>query len=166
MHKYTFTKTVNPSGLLADIKSVLNQVSHVNYYGDQVSIYFPSELVPDDYNVMYATLENHAKQFYDTKDYVKSSVGSAIEFGQQVLVEFGTENVLLGIQQYNETNRVRRVMAQVSSAISSGALTDAIYETRQIPVEERDAIFLSAARLLKYVNLIETYLGVPLSNEL
>lgn len=98
-------------------------------------------------------------------DTVKKIVDESINFGRQLVVEFGAENVLMGIQQMGQTNRVRKVMKEVVDALNAGALSDAIYECRQIPDVEMDGTFLSHARLLGFINKCEAFMGEPLSTE-
>lgn len=96
---------------------------------------------------------------------VQDTIRKAIYFGNNVIVEAATENVLLGITQFNMTGTVRKVLSQVNSALSTGSLYDAIDEIRAIPPENKDARFVTDARLLATINKIETYLGLTLSTE-
>ena len=61
---------------------------------------------------------------------------------------------------------VRKAMTEVLLALQTGSLYDAIAEAKAIPVESKDETFLSDARLLLFINKIETYLEVPLSTVL
>lgn len=99
------------------------------------------------------------------KKYVSEIVDQSIRYGRTLVVEFGAENVLMGIQQMGQTNRVRKAMAEVVNALQAGALSDAIYECRQVPVEQMDGTFLSPARLLTFINKVEAFMGEPLSTE-
>jgi hypothetical protein len=96
----------------------------------------------------------------------RAVVNSAMQFGNKVMLDFATENVLMGITQDGMTNAVRKAMTEVMSALLSGSLYDAIYEIRQIPAESKDVKYVTDARLLVYVNKIETYLGRSLSTSL
>lgn len=87
-------------------------------------------------------------------------------FGQTVMDEFIASNVLLGITQYGKTSHVRKAMREVQDALTSGSLYDAMVEIRAIPVELRDPMFLSDARMLEAINRIEGYLGMPKSTTL
>lgn len=97
---------------------------------------------------------------------VQDAVKKAIDFGQKVLVQFSSENIQLGITQAGMTKQVRQVMSEVISALSTGSLYDAIDEAKAIPLESKDATFVTDARLLKYVNMVESYLEIPLSESL
>lgn len=93
-------------------------------------------------------------------------VEQAIDFGNDLLKQFGAENISLGIIQSGKLRDVRIAMQDVSDCLRNGALTDALVAVREIPDESKDEVFLSNARLLSYVNKVESYLGLPLSEEL
>jgi hypothetical protein len=87
----------------------------------------------------------------------------AMTFGQQIIKEFAAENIALGITQAGMTTRVRQVTADIVNALSTGSLYDAIQAAKVVTLEQKDATFITDARLLACVNKIETYLGIPLS---
>lgn len=118
---------------------------------------FAEELSEGDQTVLTGIVTSHK---------AKQSVKSAIAFGQKILEEMSYENVMLGITQAGMTNQVRKRTAEVTSALATGSLYDAIFEARQIPAEDKDATFITDVRLLAFVNKIETYLGIELSTSL
>ena len=97
---------------------------------------------------------------------VEDVVTSATKFGQGLIVSFAAENVLLGITQAGMTTQVRTVTADAVDALSTGSLRDAITAARAIPETSYDSTFVTAARLLAFINKIEDYLGLPRSTEL
>ena len=101
-----------------------------------------------------------------TQEIVETSIRDAINFGQNVIIKFAAENVVLGVITANMTQTLRNNTLQVLNALQIGALYDAIAEIRAIPEGNRDDTFLTDARMLQVINDIETYLGIPLSTEL
>lgn len=97
---------------------------------------------------------------------VKLSIQNAITFGLQLMIEFASENVLLGITQAGMTSTVRLRLAGVVNALQTGSLYDAIHELKIIPEESKDGTFITDARLLSAVNRIEKYLVIALSENL
>ena len=97
---------------------------------------------------------------------VESIVNEAQRFGFNLIISFAAENILLGISQLGMTTSVRATTAMVVNALMTGSLYDAITEAKAIPLENKDAIFVTDARLLAFINKIETYLGIPLSETL
>jgi len=98
--------------------------------------------------------------------YVKGIIEAAKAFGDNLMNDFITDNVMLGITQDGMTNHVRKTMSEVISACATGSLRDAIAEAKAIPEEAKDIKYITDARLLSFVNKIETYLEVPLSTDL
>ena len=90
---------------------------------------------------------------------------ASIAFGDELILEFATENVLMGVEQLGMTNHVRKTMSEVISALKTGALSDAIYEARQIPDDKMDDTFITKPRLLIFINKCESFMGLELSTE-
>jgi hypothetical protein len=90
----------------------------------------------------------------------------AMIFGLQTMKEFISENILLGITQMNMTSIVREYTGQIAEALNTGSLYDAINEMKAVPIEHKDAIFITDERLLRFVNKVENYLKIPLSETL
>lgn len=165
MLAYTYTKIINSDRLISEIADAGITVNHIDTIGESgVLIYVANALSPENIVTLGQIVEIH--QPVSSEEYVEGKVKEAIAFGQALRDRFVKENILLGITQANMTNIVRKRLKEVTDAIKDGGLKDAIYEIRQIPVENRDGVFVSDARLLKYVNLIEEFLGLPLSTEL
>jgi len=87
------------------------------------------------------------------------------EFGKSLAAQFAIENVVMGID-VNESDAVLLKMDGVLAALSNGYLETAIKRAKAVPSGDYDAEFITAARLLSYVNAIETKLGVSLSQSL
>lgn len=102
-----------------------------------------------------------ASQFY-----IEGVIARAIAFGQTLITAYAAQNVLLGITQAGMTSTVRERMAGVISALQTGSLYDVIAEAKAIPSGDKDATFITDARLLSFVNQVETYLGIALSTSL
>jgi len=83
--------------------------------------------------------------------------------GQELISQFIKENLMLGITEAGKTSIVRKAMGEVFTALQTGALLDAIAELRAIPAELKDGVFISDARILAYINKIEEFCGLPLS---
>lgn len=96
----------------------------------------------------------------------KVLLASAISFGSELIIQFGAENMVLGITQDNMTKTVRENMSGILSAISTGSLKDAILEIKELPESAKDPKYLTDERLLVYLNKIENFLGLELSESL
>jgi hypothetical protein len=112
-----------------------------------------------------ALVENYKESISSriTLNYVESAVSDAMSFGRNLLIKFAAENTVLGITELNMTSHVRVVTSSVVSALMVGAVSDAIDQVRLIAEEDKDDVFLTDVRLLKYINLCEDYLQIPRS---
>jgi hypothetical protein len=120
----------------------------------------------EEYATLVASLSNLNQASMQIAAIRTTVLTPAIAFGQEIIVTFAAENIALGITQAGMTTTVRYVTADVVAALGTGSLYDAITAARAIPVESYDATFVTAARLLSFVNKIETYLGITLSTSL
>lgn len=97
---------------------------------------------------------------------LRSIVKNAISFGSQLMEDFVIENIVMGITQDNMSESVLDAMAGVESALRTGTLHVAIKRLKEIAPEQKDAKYITDARLLDAVNKLEEYLGMPLSADL
>ena len=97
---------------------------------------------------------------------IKANVAKAKSFADDLLVQFAAENIQLGINADDKVDDVLDVMAPVLVALQSASLTSAIKRAKAIPSASYDSKYVTAARLLQYVNKIETFLGLPHSESL
>lgn len=111
-------------------------------------------------------IEQIAPPSYSQLEIIQKVIADAINFGNQLISEFAAQNVLMGITQEGMTGTVRKNMSEVVNALSTGSLYDAIAEAKAIPSDKKDSKYITDARLLEFVNKIEAYLNIPLSNSL
>lgn len=98
--------------------------------------------------------------------YVESVYDNAVNFGKGLLKEFTVQNIMMGITADNMTGTVLDSMTSVIVAINNASLKDAIVKAKSIPEEAKDGKYITDARLLSFINKIETYLGIPLSMDM
>lgn len=107
-----------------------------------------------------------AKTAQAMEQMITARLDAAINFGQSIMKEFTIENMKMGITQDNMTGTVRKAMIQVISACQTGSLYDAMIEAKAIPEEDKDAKYITNERILSFVNKIEAFLELPLSETL
>lgn len=167
MTTYQFSKSNANFGKLHKEVSALNLTGFLGVRGDSstVQVDFSVSLSEAEQGVLLGAITAHTGAL-SPQEQVAITLKNAQNFGSQLLQEFTIENILLGITQAGMTNQVRKVCANVVSALQTGSLYDAIYEAKHIPPEGKDVTFITDARLLAFVNKIETYLGIALSTTL
>lgn len=119
-----------------------------------------------EYDALLASLDAANQNSMLIASIMTTVLTPAIAKGQELIVTFAAENIGLGITQAGMTTQVRSVTADVVSALSTGSLYDAITAARAIPPASYDATFVTAARLLAFINKIEDYLGITRSTTL
>jgi hypothetical protein len=93
---------------------------------------------------------------------IQAAVAAARAFGTQLGDEFAAGNLALGITN-EQADSVLGKMAGVLIALQSGSLNVAIARAKDVNPADYDGTFLTAARLLVFINKIETYLGITLT---
>jgi len=96
---------------------------------------------------------------------IKEKVAAARAFGTDLGDHFAAENLALGIDQDDMVDSVLTLVSPILTALQSGSLTAAISRAKAIPSGSFDAKYVTGARLLSYVNKIESYLGISLSTQ-
>lgn len=84
---------------------------------------------------------------------------AAINFGMELLLDFGSENMEMGITADGMTGHVRKAMAEVTSALMTGSLKDALAEIDSITEDQKDGKYITNERLQEYKQKILDYLG-------
>lgn len=97
---------------------------------------------------------------------IKKQVEAAQVFANDLLVHLDAENLVMGITADGKTDDVLEIMTPALVALQSASLTSAIKRLKAVSPSAYDAKYITAARLLIYVNKIEAYLGIPLSTSL
>ena len=144
------------------VKSTFNGFSQT---GNSVTLHYSVPLTEAD----QAAIQLADVSFVDNDphEYIKNNIlVPARSFGQSLIDEFAAENILLGITASGLTNQVRKALGETTMCLLTGSLYDAIYEAKAIPQGSWDGTYISEARIISFVNRIETYLGVPLTTDL
>lgn len=115
--------------------------------------------LPDDATEQQWTnaLAMYAQAPASLQTYIVGVILSASDFGSNLMAQFGSENVLMGLTQ-DQMDQCLTTLEPVIIALVSGSLKIAISRMNKVPL---DGVVLTAARIQKYRNMIEDYLGIP-----
>lgn len=107
-------------------------------------------------------IETVMATLFDGKDYAESIVSNAIERGKELLIEFASENVLMGITAAGKTKAVADYLQNIDRYARTGSLYECVNEidtliAGEIPVDLSP--FVTETRLLNFKQLVLDYLG-------
>lgn len=93
---------------------------------------------------------------------VQQVIINSINFGNQTIIDFATENVLMGITQVNKTKEVSDYLSDMTRYIQTGSLYEVINEINRlilagIPVELSP--FVTENRLNEFKQKIQEFLA-------
>lgn len=163
MYIYTFDKVVNSDKLNEELKTVPH-FSHIDISGTTVDCHFTETLDAGEEASLNSIITNHNP--VDLNQIYQQIISNAITFGNKLITEFAAENVIMGITQDGMTKTVRTNLMEVTSCLSTGSLYDAITEIKTLPEEKKDPKYITNARLIVFLNKIETYLNIPITTSL
>jgi hypothetical protein len=149
---YTFTKVVNPSKLAKEVAQ--SNFSHISTEGTVVHIHYVSET---DAAALTAIVNAHIP--VSASDTVKAAIANAVVFGQGLILEYATSNVISAFTLEQIKDIMTRTAA-VQQALNTGSLYVAMDALDNL---ETDETLITPTQALEFKNKIETYLGLPLS---
>lgn len=131
-NSFTYLKTETASGdvnislLKTEIEQELPSLPLVDVVdsGEEVVVVFSQDI--NDSNDINVIIANH--QHLSVQEQVKASVQAAIDFGQELILNFASENVLMGITQAGKTKDVADYLADVTRYAQTGSLYEVINE--------------------------------------
>lgn len=152
MITYTYEKSVNPSRLATEVPQT--NFSHIETNGTTVYIHY---IDSTDESALSAAVTAHVAT--TSADVVAAAILRATEFGNDLIVEYATSNVLSGYTVEQVKDIIEKT-AKVQVALKSGSLYVALDELDLVVTDET---VITADKILVFKNRIETYLGLPLS---
>lgn len=160
---YIYNKIINSTRLLEELKNTYLGVyiERIDTVGTQVNIISTEELNIQDKEELDSIINAHLA--VTAAEQVENVIKNAVQFGQNLIIKFATENVLLGITQAGKTREVAMYLSSVQILLNGGSLYGALDEVDAlinagIPTELSP--YVTEQRLLQYKDIIENYLGI------
>lgn len=126
------------------------------------------EMTESELNALKITLRPAYEQFEATiaqqeliKKQVEDKIKKALEFGQQLLIEFAAQNVIMGITQQGKTKEVADYLEAVVRYLSTGSLYEVINEINRLQsleIPPHLAPFITNQRLEEFKGKILSFL--------
>lgn len=121
-------------------------------------------LLNAEYGITYQTFINQKVAEAGTiSASIKVIIENAMTFGHDMMVEFATENVMMGITQAGKTRDVSTLLADVAVYLNTGSLYEVVAEIERIKANGISgdlAPFVTVARLDAFKLKITNYLGL------
>ena len=109
----------------------------------------------EDTTDLDALIANHTTT--DINTIVVKKILAAMDFGRNLIAEYGASNVLAGLT-ISQIQSIMTATAAVQSALSTGSLYVAISEINNIVP---DGTIITTEKLTEVRNKIEDFLGIP-----
>ncbi len=105
---------------------------------------------------------------YPSSEYFQKIVTNAMAFGNQIVVQGATRNIMMGITQAGKTIDVMSYTSQLVSCLVTGSLYAAITQINTMIADTSDtkanlSPFITNSALYSTLNQIQSYLGIPLT---
>lgn len=137
-------------------KNIMNMVDS----NTEFIVVFDQDLSVEEKNELDSIVSNH--NFLTIEEEIQLRVKAAINFGQELIVNFASENVLMGITQAGKTKDVADYLANVMRYAQSGSLYEVINEVDRLILEGIPANldpFVNEARMNAFKQKIVDYLS-------
>ena len=153
----------------ADIQKLTAEIENLNLQKTIINILdlqhevvciFEQELTEQEIISIRTTVQNHVH--FEAIDQIKIIVQNAINFGSNLIIEFASENIAMGITQAGKTKKVSDYLANVTRYAQTGSLYEVINELDRLMLEglpQELEPFVTEIRLNTFKQKIEEYLG-------
>lgn len=137
-------------------KTVMNKVDT----GSEFAVVFDQELTSQEISELDTLVANH--NFLTQAEEVRMVVSGAIAFGNELIVDFAAENVLMGITQAGKTKDVADYLSDLMRYAQTGSLYEVINEVDRLiaaglPVDLEP--FVTLARMQNFRQRVVDYLA-------
>lgn len=93
---------------------------------EEIIIIFEQDLTPQEKTELDSIINSHSS--LNDKEKAILIVKNAVDFGQELIIEFAGENVALGITQAGKTKQVADYLSDVTRYVQTGSLYEVISE--------------------------------------
>jgi hypothetical protein len=146
--------------------TISSRLGYVEGYGEWVRIYLEGDDLSDEEDQLLRGLVAQASQ-PTAAEIIKARILAAMEFGKNLMADYGTRNVLAGLT----TVEVRQVMGatqKLQAALLSGSMYVALEELSLIPLplysdETPGKVIIAPETVAEFRHRIQDFLGIPRS---
>lgn len=154
MKTVTITKTDFNLDLLTQQLDVLLNDFYITTLQTQITVHYNDDVLEQD---IINIVNTHS---YNSQ--ILKVVQKAIKFGNDLIISFATENVIMGITQTGKTKAVADYLADMMRYAQSGSLYEVMAEVDRLiasGIPQELAPFVTEARLTQFKQKVLAYLN-------
>lgn len=160
--EYAFQKTVSADKFDEELRLACPHYLGFRSEGDSsgqmtIVVLTDQELSVGEEMVLNQIVSDHDP--FDVTLAVRASIRKSIIGAQDIVEQFATENVLMGITEAGKTKLIADAVSPVMYYLQTGAVTVAIEELQAIQIDETMAPFLTEVRRSQYVEKLQQLLA-------
>ena len=149
--KYSYSGNINTAKLFTELSEF--PIITVTTEDQTVFVHMERELSLEEKESMDTIVQNHNPIDIN---FIKRRVESAMQFGRDLMAEYGASNVILGLTN-EQIKHVISITKDLQLALNAGSLYVALDEIELIEV---DGIILTNEIKTEFRNKIQDYLGI------
>lgn len=152
---YSYVKTNNPEKLIKEINasSISSLILKITIQGTYVDVETTSDLDQGQQSSLLAVVQNHNPDIPDVELIVKKKIYQCMDFGRDIIAEFGAQNVATGMSDAQMT-QLAEEFSSIQNLLLSGSLRLAKLQT-----EANTSVLVSSERKAYFANKIGTFLA-------
>ena len=152
---YSYVKTNNPEKLIKEINasSISSLILKITIQGTYVDVETTSDLDQGQQSSLLAVVQNHNPDIPDVELIVKKKIYQCMDFGRDIIAEFGAQNVATGMSDAQMT-QLAEEFSSIQNLLLSGSLGLA-----KLQIEANTSVLVSSERKAYFANKIGTFLA-------
>lgn len=152
---YSYVKTNNPEKLIKEINAsaMSSLILKITIQGTYVDVETTSDLDQGQQSSLLAVIQNHNPDIPDVELIVKKKIYQCMDFGRDIIAEFGAQNVAMGMSDAQMT-QLAEEFSSIQNLLLSGSLRLA-----KLQIEANTSVLVSSERKAYFASKIGTFLA-------
>jgi hypothetical protein len=150
---YLHQKTINFEKLHKELQAACPHYDFVNTYFENdlmyAEVHTTQELTIEEQSTLTALITTHTT--LDMETIIRAKVNKSINGANEIIRQFATENILMGITQAGKTKLIADSMSSVMYYCQTGSLYEVLTALNTINITPEMSPFLTTARRDAYI---------------
>lgn len=156
----TLDKNLNKDLLLNEISEIIPSIRNISVFETNFVVIFEGDLNASQIEILSNKISSHKSM--TTQQRLAKIIKEASEFGQNLILEFAAENMLMGITQAGKTKQVADYLTDVIRYVQTGSLYEVVNEIDRLKnsgIPENLSPYITEERMEIFKNRILGYLN-------